>query len=173
MRPALVVILCLLLASIAHATPAGGIKQFERGGISFTYASDWFVTTRPLSNGADPDYRFAVASWPVHRTSRDQGPCLAGIGEQRPTSGALVFVREYVGASRKRALPRLQPKPRRLRLPTRRDRGGCLGSGTTTHSFRKADRAFILWISVGSKATDETRTALRIVLSSLRIRPRR
>jgi hypothetical protein len=173
MRLTLVVVLCLLLASAARATPAGGIKQFDRAGISFTYASDWFVTTKPLSSGADPNYRFAVASWPVHRTSRDQGPCLAGIAKQRPPSGALIFLREYVGASRERALPRLQPKPRHLRLPTRRDRDGCLGSGTTTHSFRQADRAFILWISVGPEVTAETRSGLRIVLSSLGIRPRR
>jgi hypothetical protein len=173
MRPALLALLCLVLAAAAGATPVGGIKQFDRAGISFTYASDWFVTTKPLSNGADPDYRFAVASWPVHRTSRDQGPCLAGIARQRPPTGALVFVREYVGASRKRALPRLQPKPRHLRLPAPRDRDGCLGSGTSTHSFRQAERAFILWISVGPKVSDETRTALRLVLSSLRIRPRR
>jgi hypothetical protein len=173
MRPALIALLSLLDAATAGATPVGGIKQFHRDGISFTYASDWFVTTKSLSNGADPDYRFAVASWRVHRTTRDQGPCLAGIASQRPPTGALVFVREYVGASRKRALPRLQPKPRHFRLPTRRDRDGCLGSGTTTHSFRQADRALILWISIGPKVSKETRTALRIVLSSLQIRPRR
>jgi hypothetical protein len=174
MRPTVVALLWLLpAAAAAAATPVGGIKHFDRAGISFIYASDWFVTTKPLSNGADPDYRFAVASWPVRRTSRDHGPCLAGIARQRPPSGALVFVREYIGASRKRALPRLQAKPRHFRLPTQRDRDGFLGRGTTTHSFKQADRAFILWISVGPKVTDETRAALRIVLSSLRIRPRR
>ena len=173
MRSLFVVGLCLVLAAAAGAVPNGGIKQFDGADISFTYPSDWFVTTKPLSTGADPNYRVAVASWRVHRTNRDQGPCLAGIARQRPPNGGLAFIREYVGASRKRALPRLQPMPRHLRLPTKRDRDGCLGRGSVTHTFRHADRAFVLWISIGPRATDETRTALRIILSSLRIRPRR
>jgi hypothetical protein len=172
-RLASISIALLLLPAVAGAAPTGGIKQFRKAGISFTYASDWFVTTKPLSNGSSPDYRFAVATWPVHRTRRDQGPCLAGIASQRPPGGALVFLREYVGAGR-RVLSRHPPRPRHFRAPAARDGDyGCLGKGSLAYYFRESGRAVILWISLSPNATDETRRGLRLVLSSLRILPKR
>jgi hypothetical protein len=173
-RFALAIMVAVFLAGTAGAMATAGLERFERVGISFAYPSDWFVTARPLSNGSDPDYRFAVATWPVHRTSRDRGPCLAGIAQQRPANGALAFLREYVGASRKRALPRHPPKPNQFRLPTQRDGDfGCLGKGSLAHYFRDSGRALILWISIGPKATAETRQDLRQILASLEIRRRR
>jgi hypothetical protein len=172
-RLVLALIFAVFLAGAASTISTAGLERFERVGISFGYPSDWFVTAKPLSNGSDPDYRFAVANWPVHRTSRDRGPCLAGIAKQRPANGALAFLREYVGASRKRALPRHPPRPSQFRLPTQRDGYfGCLGKGSLAHYFRDSGRALILWISIGPKATAETRQALREILGSLEIRRR-
>ena len=85
------------------------LERFDHVGISFKYPSTWFVTTNPLSNGSDPDYRFAASTVPVKRTSDDEGPCLRGIGRQLAQNGALVFLREYRGASRRRALPGSAP----------------------------------------------------------------
>lgn len=165
--------LVLLLAGAGNAFSIAGHERFERTGISFSYPSNWYVTTKPLSNGADPDYRFAIATWAVHRTPRDQGPCLAGVAKQRPPGGALAFLREYVGASRERALPRLAPRPRRFRLPTQRDGDwGCLGKGSLAYQFKESGRAVILVLSVGPRATAERRSALRGILASLRIRRR-
>jgi hypothetical protein len=172
-RLVLAFVIVVFLVGAASATRTAGLERFERKGISFAYPGDWFVTAKPLSNGWDPDYRFAVATWPVHRTSRDRGPCLAGIAKQRPANGALAFLREYVGASRKRALPRLPPRPKHFRLPTQRDGDyGCLGKGSLAHYFRDSGRALILWISIGPKATAETRLALKEIVASLEIRRR-
>jgi len=172
-RLALVVALVLLLPAAASAAWTTALDRFDRIGISFTYSNDWYVTTRPLSNGADPDYRFAVATWPVRRTRRDEGPCLAGIAKQRPPGGALAFLREYVGASRKRALPRLPRRPRRFRLPSERDGDwACLGKRSVAYQFQESGRALVLAISVGPRATAETRLALGRILASLHIRRR-
>jgi hypothetical protein len=130
------------------------------------------VTTKPLSNGSSPDYRFAVATWPVRRTPRDQGPCLAGIRKQRPANGALAFIREEVGAARQRSLPGVSPRPERFRLPTRTDGDyGCLGRGSLLHIFKEQRRVFYLWISIGPRASAETRRELRRILDSLDIQP--
>lgn len=149
------------------------VERYDRLGISFEYASSWFVTTEPLSNGSDPDYRFGASTVPVRRTRHDVGPCLRGIGRQLPLNAALVFVREYRGASRRRALPRLEPLPRRLRLTPgsvmyclhRPARGAWV-------NFREAGRAFVLGVHLGLKATKTTERQLRRLVASLEIRRR-
>jgi len=149
------------------------VERYDRLGISFEYTSSWFVTSQRLSNGWDPDYRFAASTVPVRRTRDDEGPCLPGIARQLPRSGALVFLREYTGASRRRALPRLDPLPRRLKLTrdgimcgfSRPARGAWIG-------FREARRAFILAVHVGPNATKATERQLRRLVASLEIRLR-
>lgn len=165
-----------LLALAIVAGPAGAtseLERFDRLGISFEYPSSWFVTTERLSNGWDPDYRFAASTVPVKRTRDDEGPCLPGIGRQLLRNGALVFLREYRGASRRRALPRLGPLPRRLRLT--HDGVMCglrrpaLGAWV---GFREAGRAFVLGVHLGPRATKATERELRRLVASLNIRPR-
>jgi hypothetical protein len=127
----------------------------------------------PLSNGANPDYRFAASTVPVKRTRHDVGPCLRGIDRQLPRNAALVFLREYRGASRRAALPRLDPMPRRLRLTPgsimyclhRPARGAWV-------NFREAGRAFVLGVHLGPRATKATEHELRRLVASLEIRPR-
>src|SRR5437763_2323946 len=83
------------LASLQAASAsigAAGTSRFSSGGISFAYPSSWHVTTRPLSNGVEPIYRFAVANFKFHRTRRDVGPCLEGIARQRTAGGVLAFM---------------------------------------------------------------------------------
>jgi hypothetical protein len=108
----------------------------------------------------------------VRRTARDQGPCLAGIARQRPPSGALAFIREEIGGARQRSLPRVSPRPERFRLPTRADGDyGCLGRGSLLHIFKEQRRVFYLWISIGPRASADTRRELRRILDSLKIQP--
>jgi hypothetical protein len=165
-------------AASSHART--DVERHDHLGISFEYPSNWFVTTEPLSDGADPDYRFAASTVRVKRTRHDKGPCLAGIARQLPPRAALVFLREYRGASRRRALPRLDPFPRRFSLtpglpqcfhvpsnPTKP-----YGRGAGIH-FRESGRALILFVWVGPRATEETERELRLLVASLEIRTRR
>ena len=161
-------VIAVSLAATALATD--DLRSFTTHRISFQYPSTWHVTTKPLSTGSKPDYRFAVATWPVRRTPRDTGPCLAGIRQQRPATGALAFIREVVGASRRRALRRVRPRPERFRLPTRADGDyGCLGQGSLLYIFKDKQRVFYLWMSVGPRASAETRRELSRILDSLEI----
>lgn len=163
----------MLAIVVGPAGAAGQLEHYDRLGISFEYPSSWFVTSEPLSNGSNPDYRFAASTVPVRRTRHDVGPCLRGINRQLPRNAALVFVREYRGASRRAALPRLGPLPRRLRL-TPGSVMYCMyrpARGTWV-SFREAGRAFTLGVHLGPKATKATERELRRLIASLEIRPK-
>src|SRR5437870_4419381 len=90
--------LLTILAVQAAACAAARQRAFSSHGISFAYPATWHATSKPLSNGAEPVYRFAVGNFRFHRTSRDLGPCLMGIARERPKNGVLAFMREALGA---------------------------------------------------------------------------
>jgi len=146
---------------------AAGTSRFSNRGISFAYPSSWYVTTRPLSNGVEPIYRFAVGNFRFHRTPRDVGPCLEGIARQRTAGGVLAFMREATGADARRS--RVAPRPAAFRLPTPSDRAACLGPGSSQVAFRQGGRVFYLWISVAPKAPAVARTQLAQLLDSMKI----
>ncbi len=145
-------------------------EQFSRHRISFAYPSHWYVTTRRLSTGIEPVPRFAVGNFRFRRTAQDEGPCLAGIGNQRPVKGVFAYLREALGADRN--LSRFPPRPVRFRLPARRDNAACMGPGTRQYSFKDSGRAFYLWMSVGPKATPTARRWFRRLVSGMDIQPR-
>ena len=157
-----------LAALPAGPTPAGQpLASFERHGIVLTYPRAWRATDRPLSNGREPVSRFALGNFAFRRTSRDSGPCLAGIAKQRPPGGVLAYAREARGADK--ILARFPKRPTRLRLPTQVDNAACLGGGTRQTHFKENCRAFYLWISIGERASARDRAALARALNGLRI----
>jgi hypothetical protein len=156
-----------LVLSAATAASAGDERHFERKGIGFDYPASWYVTTRPLSNGVQPIYRFALANFRVHRTPRDLGPCLEGIARQRRPDRVLAFMREATGTDAK--LDRFPRRPRSFPLPRRDDQVACLGPGTSGLLFRDSGRAFYLWISVGPNASAADKRALRQSLDGMTI----
>jgi hypothetical protein len=117
----------------AAACTAARQHAFSSHGISFAYPAAWHATSRPLSNGAEPVYRFAVGNFRFHRTSRDLGPCLQGIAKQRPKSGVLAFMREALGADARRA--RSTARPKDILLPRRSDQARVESSisGSASH----------------------------------------
>src|SRR6266576_2890993 len=125
---ALALMMLLLSGSVSGAS--GSLRLFSNRGISFAYPPAWHATTKPLSNATEPIYRFAVGNFRFHRTRRDIGPCLSGIAKQRPRNGVLAFMREALGADRRRSLPRTPSRPKHISLPRRSDQAWCLGNGT-------------------------------------------
>ena len=161
-----VTVLALALASAAAA------RDFDRHGISFSYTAGWHVTTKPLSNVSSPTYRFAVATFEPRRTARDEGPCLAGIARQRGATGAYAYLLEDTTLPR-RYLHRFPPRRLGLfHLPARGQQSVCDGRWSRWIPFRQAGRAFYLGISVGPKASVETRRQLHRILTSLEIHRR-
>ncbi|MGH3136788.1 MAG: hypothetical protein ACRDPV_09890 [Gaiellaceae bacterium] len=160
----------------ALSTPASTatleLDRYDVNGIAFTYPDRWFVTTRPLSNGVNPKYRFTLSTVSVRRTARDLGPCLPGIAKLVPKTGVLAYLREALGADRARSISRMQPRPGRFRLPTRADTALCgFGHGGRWIPFREAGRAFYLGLYVGPRAAPSTRRMLERSLRSMEIEP--
>ena len=72
------------------------------------------------------------------------------------------------GASLCRSLPRLPVRPSHFRLPTH-GAAGCLPPPSVLYQFRVGKRAFYVWISVGSRASAQTRAALTRLLDRMQI----
>jgi hypothetical protein len=165
---ALTLTMLALLSGVsgARASP----RMFSSHGISFAYPSAWRATTKPLSNATEPVYRFAVGNFRFHRTPRDIGPCLSGIAKQRPRNGVLAFMRESLGADRRRSLPRTPARPKDISLPRRSEQAWCLGRGTGEIAFHESGRVFYLAISVGPTASRADKRRLHTLLNAMRIK---
>jgi hypothetical protein len=155
-------------ARILRISRSGTRGRFSSRGITFLYPSSWYVTTKPLSNGVEPVYRFAVGNFRFHRTARDIGPCLEGIAKQRAARGVLAFMREAIGTDARRT--RAGPRPKTFRLPSATEQTACLGSGSNQVVFREAGRTFYLWISIAPKAARAARGQLKALLNSMTIK---
>jgi hypothetical protein len=164
----------LAVALVACSASSEKPKQFHRHGIAFEYPESWFVTTRPISNGVNPVYRFTVSTVPVRRTRADQGPCTPGIAKQVPPDGVLAYLREGLGPlDRDRALPRMPTRPRSFPLPNATSTALCGWSRRGLWiPFKDGGRAFYLGVYVGRKATASTRRALRHLLDGMEIQAR-
>ncbi len=168
---------CDVSRSASHETTTeqgetlGELKRFDRFGIRFKYAASWFVTTRPISAAADPDFRFTVSTVRVRRTRADRGPCTPGIGKQLPPGGALAYLREVLKPRRRAIeLRRVPARPWRFPRPTT---SGALcgfepGSKGVWFPFKAKGRVFYLAVSVGPEVTAATQRALYRMLDGMR-----
>jgi len=143
-------------------------RRFPHGpSVSFHRPANWHVTRRRLDNVLDPRTLFAVSNYRLRRRPLDD--CDGTRARGRPADGALVLVKEVLdGASLRRSLPRLSMRPRHLRIPTR-GAAGCLPAPSVVDQFRVGKRAFYVWISVGRRASPQTRAALARLLDRMRI----
>ena len=172
MLGSLATVAVVLTAAICASAEGSALKRFERNGIQLTYPNSWDITTKALSNGVNPRYRFAVSTGPVHRTPKDLGPCLAGIAEQLPRTGVLAYLREATGADRTASLPSMQSRPRTFRLPTRADNSlPCFGRGRRWVPFRTGNRAFYLGLWIGPRASSARIRALGKLVNGMQIKP--
>jgi hypothetical protein len=141
-------------------------RRFPPGpSIAFRYPSNWHLTTRRLDDVLDPRTVFAVSTYRLRVGRLDD--CDGTHARGRPSDGAFVLVKELLdGASLGRSLPRLRARPRHFRLPTS-GRAGCLAPRSIAYQFRVAKRAFYVWISIGPKASAQTRAALEALLDGM------
>ena len=131
-------------SSTSMAAPA--FDRFDRDGIAFSYPSSWFVTTRPLRTGVDPEYVFTVSTAPVRRTPDDLGPCTPGVAGQLRENGVLAYVREALDSRVPEYIDRMQPRPPSLQA----DHSLCgFPRGGRWVPFRSGGRAFYLGLYVG------------------------
>jgi hypothetical protein len=144
--------------SIARRFPSGP-------SIALRYPANWHLTRRRLDNVLDPRTLFALSTYRPRRRPVDD--CDGTRAHGRPADGAFVLVKEVLdGASLRRSLPRLSTRPNHFRLPTH-GQAGCLSAPSVAYQFRVAKRAFYVWISVGRRASTQTRAALTRVLDRM------
>ena len=154
---ALIVLLLLLGAPSARASAS---TTFDRNGINANIPSGWWASDRSMSNKAvEPLFRLTVSNRPLTRTTKNNGPCYAGIGEQIQPRAVVAILREAVGADFKPT--RFGKRPARFVLPKRRpgQDNSCLGDHATLISFKDSGRGFYLWIAAGrGRSTRESPT---------------
>lgn len=167
---AVVIIFAMLLLPLSAGGASGSPRTFSSHGISFTYPSGWYATTKPLSNATEPVYRFAVGNFRFRRSPGDVGPCLSGLAKQQPANGVLAFMREALGGDRRRSLPRTRARPKDIPLPRRSDQAWCLGGGSGEIVFHQASRVFYLAMSVGPTASRADRRQLHGLVNRMRIK---
>ena len=144
--------------SIARRFPAGP-------SIAFRYPVNWHVTRSRLDDVLDPHTLFAVSTYEL--PSKPLDDCDGTHARGRPADGAFVLVKEVLdGASLRRSLPRLARRPSRFRLPTH-GQAGCLAPPSVSYQFRVGKRAFYVWLSVGARASTQTRAALTRLLDRM------
>ena len=172
------VVVVVVGAALIGASSIGAAERlsqrFDRGGIRFTYPASWVVATRPLSNGLDGEYVFALSTHPVRRTARDQGACLWGIARQLPKDGVLAFLVEANEVERRSLVREFDPRPRTFPLPSRPTGAVCgfpRGSGGRGAwiPFQTKDRAFTLAIQIGPRASRASVAVLQRMLDGMRI----
>lgn len=141
-------------------------RRFPTGpSIAVRYPANWHLTRRRLDNVVDPHTLFAVSNYRLRRGPVDD--CDGTRARGRPADGAFVLVQELLdGASLRRSLPRLSTRPKRFRLPTE-GQAGCLPAPSVAYQFRVARRAFYVWISIGRRASPQTRAALTRALDRM------
>ncbi len=162
-----------LAASASSSGPSWARTRFDVPGasMSLSYPLNWHISTRRLTGVIDPVTRFTVTSFPFRQSRPDTDFCARTLARRWPANGAYVQVAEELdGASLRKMLSRVPPRPRHFTLARSGAGGLCTGPVSGQLTFRERGRAFYVYYGVGRKASPATRCAVVAVLDSLRIR---
>ena len=165
LRPfGVLVLLCALNVPSAYASSP---TMFNKNGVRATLPPGWWASDRRMSSGVEPVFRLTVSNRPLIRTSKDTGPCYAGIGQQIQPRAVVAILREAVGADLRSG--RFDKRPARFVLPKRQlgQDNSCLGDHATQIVFKDAGRGFYLWIAVGRAAPPDRVERLLTLLNKL------
>lgn len=139
--------------------------------MSVAYPATWHLTTRRLDYVIDPHTLAAVSSYAIANGPAED--CDGTRARGRPANGTFVLIKEVLdGASLRKSLPRLALKSRHYTLPSS-GRAGYLPPVSVAYQFKVGVRAFSVWVSVGPRASAETRAAVEEVVGRLNISPHR
>jgi hypothetical protein len=166
-----VLLACALLASLC-ATAAADVGRitFRADRISIALPAGWHVTSAPINGVLDPVTIFTATTFPLRRPRPSEGICSRTLQQQWRDNGAYVqLTEERDGASRKRMLRRVPPRPRHFALDARGSGGLCTPPDSGEITFRERGRAFYIFYGIGRRASATTKRQVRALLDSLRI----
>jgi hypothetical protein len=128
----------------------------------------WHVVPRRLTAVSSPQQRLVVTSFPLHQRGPDPGCGPVTALRQLPAAGAMLYVFEYRGPTR-RAISREPPRPRHFALdPHALATYECLGRSYLLR-FRDHGRVLQAHVYLGPRASAATRRRVLAVLDSLRV----
>jgi hypothetical protein len=149
---------------------AGTRVVYARDRLSFVLPLGWHVTAARINGVIDPVTIFTATSFRLRRPRPSGGICSTTLRRQWHVEGAYVqLAEERDGASRKRMLQRVPPRP--PHFETRRQGAGglCTPADSGQITFHERGRAFYVYYGIGKRASPATRIAVRALLESLRI----
>jgi hypothetical protein len=159
-----------LIRASATTALAGRRVVYPRDRLSFVLPSGWHVTAARINGVVDPVTIFTATTFRLQGPRPAGGICSATLQRQWHVRGAYVqLAEERDGASLKRMLRRVPPRPRHF-VTRRGDAGGlCTPADSGEITFHERGRAFYAFYGIGKRASPATRNAVRALLDSLRI----
>jgi len=128
----------------------------------------WHVTSARINGVLDPVTIFTATTFPLRHTRPSEGICSRTLQRQWRDNGAYVqLTEERDGASRKRMLRRVSPRPRHFALNARGSGGLCTPPDSGEITFRERGRAFYIFYGIGRRAPAKVRRQVRALLDSL------
>jgi hypothetical protein len=155
---------------VVRAGSTGTRVVYPGDRLSFVLPFGWHVTSARINGVVDPVTIFTATSFRLRHPRPSDGICSATLQQQWHVRGAYVqLAEERDGASRKRMLRRVPPRP--LHFETHREGAGglCTPADSGQITFQERGRAFYVYYGIGKRASPATRIAVRALLDSLLI----
>jgi hypothetical protein len=158
------------LALVSVFAPAGTRVTYPGDSLSVVLPPGWHVTSARINGVVDPVTIFTGTSFRLRHLQPSAGICSVTLQRQWHVRGAYVqLAEERDGASRKRMLRRVPPRPRHFTTRQAGSGGLCTPADSGQITFHERGRAFYVYYGIGARATPATRIAVRALLDSLRI----
>jgi hypothetical protein len=158
---------------IFRVVPADSVGKrvvYARDQLSFVLPSGWHLTSARINGVVDPVTIFTATSFRLRHPRPSRGICSVTLQRQWHVHGAYVqLTEERDGASRKRMLRRVPPRPRHFEMRQAGAGGLCTPADSGEITFHERGRAFYVFYGIGKRASPATRIAVRALLDSLRI----
>lgn len=140
-------------------------RVYRDDGVSVRYPAGWDATSRPLTHVTNPVQVLAVASFRLPRSNRGDDGCEPKEAlDRRPADGAFIYGWEFSSLQGER----FSSRPEHFSL-TDFEQYECLGPSYRLQ-FRQAGRLINIHVSLGPKASSETRQTVLRILDSLRVK---
>jgi hypothetical protein len=155
---------------VMRAGSAGRRVVYPRDRLSIVLPFGWHVTSAQINGVVDPVTTFTATSFPLRHPRPSGGICSVTLQREWHVRGAYVqVVEERDGASRKRMLRRVPPRPRHFETRQQGAGGLCTPADSGQITFQERGRAFYVYYGIGTRTSPAVRVAVRALLDSLRI----
>jgi hypothetical protein len=155
---------------VVRAGSAGTRIVYPGRRLSFLLPLGWHVTSARINGVLDPVTIFTATSFGLRDPRPSGGICSVTLqGQWHVRGGYVQLTEERDGASRKRMLRRVPPRPRHFETRRQGAGGLCTPADSGEITFQERGRAFYVFYGIGRRASPATRVAVRALLDSLRI----